>query len=156
MRRKKVNIGDVFIIPLKENRYGYGQVVSKGSFFKTFIAFNFITDEKITNIQEILSKNVIILIRSNLVFIEDGYWAVLGNAELPVDLSIPKYYIREGLEDFKLVTAEEVYVRVATEEDLKKYTRNRTYTPGVLEDALNIFAEGKDWKVEFEDIVYAP
>ncbi|MBD7971415.1 Imm26 family immunity protein [Paenibacillus gallinarum] len=27
----KINIGDIFIIPLKENRYGYGQVVEFGA-----------------------------------------------------------------------------------------------------------------------------
>ncbi|MFD2703053.1 hypothetical protein ACFSVM_21710 [Paenibacillus shunpengii] len=44
----------------------------------------------------------------------------MGNAELPVDLALPEYYIREGLDDSELVTAEEDYVRIATEEDLKK------------------------------------
>ncbi|WDH97756.1 Imm26 family immunity protein [Paenibacillus urinalis] len=156
MRKKKVNIGDVFVIPIKENRYGYGQVVLFGSFFKIFIAFDFITDEKITDIKEILSKDIIILIRSNLVFIEDGYWTILGNAELPVDLALPEYYIREGLDDSELVTAEEDYVRIATEEDLKKYSINATYTPGVLEDILNAIVDGEDWKEEYGDVVYKP
>ncbi|OMC69162.1 hypothetical protein BK126_15470 [Paenibacillus sp. FSL H7-0326] len=76
MRKKKVNIGDVFVIPLKENRYGYGQVVSFG----------------------------ILLVRSNLVYIEKGYWKVLGNAGVPSNINIPKYYIRDGLDHFEVVT----------------------------------------------------
>lgn len=71
-------------------------------------------------------------------------------------LNIPKYYIRDGLDHFEVVTPNENYVRIATEEDLKKYTRNATYTPGVLEEILNAIVDGTDWKEEYGDVVYKP
>ena len=152
----KINIGDIFIIPLKENRYGYGQVVEFGAFYQTMIAFDFITHEKVSNIQEILSKDIVFFIRTNTAFIEKGYWNVLGSAELPANLNMPKYYIRNGLDDFEVVTASEEFVRIATEVDMNAYSNNSTFTPGWLEDALNDMVDEQDWEEEYEDIIYKP
>lgn len=156
MRKKKVNIGDVFTIPLNENRYGYGQVVEIGEMYDILIAFDYISRDKILDVQEILSKDIVFLLRTTIVYIEDGYWDVIGNADLPTDLNVPKYYIRDGLNDFEVVTASEHFVRIATEEDLNKYSENIAYSAGFLEDALNATLDTQNWKTLFKEMIYKP
>ena len=156
MRKKKVNIGDIFTISLDENRYGYGQVVEIGEMYDILIAFDFISCDKILDVQEILSKDIVFLLRTTIVNIDDGYWDVIGNADLPTDLNIPKYYIRDGLDDFEVVTASEHFVRIATKEDLNKYSENIAYSAGYLEDALNAILDTQNWKTLFKEIIYKP
>lgn len=145
MPRKKVikaKVGDVFAIPIENNQYGFGQIISNASLFNNlYILFDYIT-EGIPDINNILNKPILAIAHLDNGSIEDGDWTVISNEKVVLKkIKYPNYLIDGDFdENFKLKKIVKKYdgefIREATEQDLRELNRHRSYTSNVFDNII--------------------
>lgn len=92
-RGAKLQTGDVFTIPLDENRIGVGQVVATylddGYYFAVFDA-TFPPDTSL-DLDSLVREPIAFLTLSLDALIHAGHWVVVGRAPVTDDLPLPAY-----------------------------------------------------------------
>jgi ribosomal protein S17 len=136
-RRKKseiqVAIGDVFAIPLREDKFSYGQVVGGGN-PKTFVIYD-ITSEIHPEVNDIVNRRIIILTHTVDVAIEDGDWILIGKSEVPNGIVFPQYLV-DTPEGYYITNFEGQLLRPATEHEKENLSTRKSISPSILEDAV--------------------
>lgn len=148
----KVNVGDIFAIRINAKMYSYGQVVTQGETDDSMIVYD-ITSEKHPTLEEIISRPIIFFINTMDMYIENGNWAIIGNAKVPKDLKFPKYIV-ETLSGYKVVSHTDEILGKANESQIRDLKFFTSYSPIVLEDAVKAKYGNGEWYAELDNLVY--
>ena len=143
--------GEVFAIPVDEERVGFGQVVPHPYAFYVII-FQRITERPVdVSLAELVQDEIALFGQTSDVSLEHGEWKVVGKVPDFQELPRPYYHVyREGkdvLEDF-----EGNYVRDATMEDTRYYESRTSHSPDLFAQALKALHGIDPWEAEFEQI----
>lgn len=131
--------GDIFRIRLDERYFGYGQVVSDPKDdLPLYALFDICSGTELT-LDEIVSKDIIVLAHSMDVKITSGLWKVIGNREVSNDMPIPLFRVEHAQQGWLLMDHEGNILRRAKPEDLKDAKRKKAFSPAALEYALKAY-----------------
>lgn len=148
-----VKIGDVFYVKINgEERYGYGQVVSLGGTSDCIVIFDK-TSLNHPAIEEIVKNPIIFLAQTVSVKIEDGDWGILGNIDIPNDLTFPEY-ICETLNGKIILNHKGESVREASIDELGTLKTLKSCSPAIVEDAVNSKFGSEDWYPYLDNLLY--
>lgn len=119
-----------------------------------FIIFD-IASEQNKSLKEIVKSPILFMINSVNNKLEDGEWLILGNEEIPESLSL-KNYIAETLDGYVVLDPGGKGIREATEDDIKNLTTLVSYSPSIIERAIQAkFGDG-EWEHYLDEILYKP
>lgn len=153
-KKIKVSLGDVFAIPVNGNTYSYGQLVYRGATSDVFIIFDMATEQS-KSLKEIVKSPILFMVNSVDIKLEDGEWLILGKEEIPESLSL-KNYIAETLDGYVVLDPGGKGIREATEADIKNLTTLTSYSPFVIERAIQArFGDG-EWEDYLDELLYKP
>lgn len=131
--------GDVFKIHLDEGHIGYGQVVSEPKADLPLYALFDICSQAELSLEEIVSKDIIVLAHSMDVKITSGQWKVVGNREVSNGMPIPLFRVEHAQQGWLLMDHEGNILRRAKPEELEDAKRKRAFSPAALEYALKAY-----------------
>lgn len=155
VRRKKtdikVKVGDVFVIPLTENKFSYGQVIGVED-LKTYIIFD-TTAESHPEIYDIVSKKIIFFAHTVDVSIEDGDWIIIGNSEIPEGIVFPEYVV-DTSNGYYVTNFEGVLLRPATDIEKETLSTHKSISPSILEDAVKAYYGFEEWYPYLDKLKY--
>jgi hypothetical protein len=94
MKRQKWTIGSIVKIPLKSEKFGYGQLLDKNS-----IAIFKIRTERELEISEIVEKEILFIVAIYNDIISSGRWQKIAKVELKSEFEkLPFEFIQDELE----------------------------------------------------------
>lgn len=156
MRKKKVNykIGDIFRIPLDENKYGYGQVVLMVTGYHYGIIYDFVTEIPLDDFST--NKPIALFMSTSFLALEEGDWEIIGNKKVP-EIKFPTYK-QETLDDgFRIIDNEcNVIDENPTEDQIENAIELATYSSSAVVDAINQKYIYGSWDSVYDDLIYKP
>jgi hypothetical protein len=128
-KKVKYKVGDVFLIPLENGRYGVGRILIN------YMAVVFIEMYSITPINDVLEFDFKEALKEKPIskrwcydtFLKKGIWTIIDNKPVEGDIDIPyfvsrndenKPYIKKGTSEPLQTTGERIYIQ---EEDIHNY-----------------------------------
>lgn len=99
----KIQVGDVFLIPLGNDQYGVGQVLAR--YQQTELYYMCAYDELIhgphqnVSIADCSLDSLLFLVFTFDAIIADGGWPVIGNTKPPSDVPFPTYKVIQAGEE---------------------------------------------------------
>lgn len=154
-RRKKseiaVTIGDVFAIPLGENKFGYGQVVG-GGHPKAYIIYD-VTAVTHPEINDIVSSKIVFFTHTVDVPIEEGDWILIGNTDVPYGILFPEYVV-DTPNGYYVTDFKGNLIRHATENEKEILNTRKSISPAILEDAVKAQYGFEEWYPYLEKLKY--
>jgi hypothetical protein len=153
-RKKKINVkaGDVFSITVDNKKKAFGQVVHQGSTSDCIIIFD-ITDTEIPSLQMITESPIVFLAYTIDNKLEDGDWEIIGNYNIPNDLSFPNNII-ETLEGSIVIDINRNVLRKATKDDIANLKPPKSYSPAVIEHAVKAKFGDEEWYPYLDNLIY--
>src|SRR3989442_10977435 len=92
MKRAKLSVGDVFSLPIDEDRVGLGQIVAtygKDAYY--FAVFDAVSAPDSIDVDVVLDHRVIFLMLSLDAKLAAGHWRVVGNRPVRPDMPLPAF-----------------------------------------------------------------
>lgn len=155
MKKKKnsiiASVGDIFAIPIGENKHGYGQIVGEG-YTKTYVIYD-IVSEAHPELNKITSSKIIFLTHTVDVPIEDGDWILLGNAEIPTNINFPKYKV-DTPDGYYVTDYRGELISPASEEEISNLGTRKSISPSILEDAVKAKYGFGEWYKYLDNLIY--
>lgn len=157
-RRLKLQVGDVFSVPIDDSRVGYGQIVetwgqSGGQFYFAVFDGVYPRDQE-PDIEAVLSSPVLLLALSMDALLVHGHWQVCGNARVNRD-RIPWPAYKEGVSPpgtFDVVDASGERRRRATEDEAMRLPFRTVVAPIRVEKAFRALSGTEDWDDVYESL----
>ncbi len=160
-KRFKLNVGDIFTIPLAENEVGFGQIIcfprTKDVFimvvFDAKIAFSY---TKEYNMEEIVTSKILFLGYSTDAKLYHKDWEVIGNYTSNISAIVMPYH-RLGTPpgDIYLTNYKSERVCEIDEETFNKLNYLTNYAPIRYENALKAYFGLQEWKEEdYDKLLY--
>lgn len=157
MIRRRLQVGDIFTIPLDDTRAGMGQVVARGDVRGEYFVAVFepaFPLAAMPNIREAARLTVALLGLTSIERLKSGEWRVMGNAPVADDMPFPAYKVSLGRGDNLFVedyTGLKRRPSVGAEADLLPF---RTYSsPALLENAFRARHGLLPWDDSYEAIL---
>jgi len=152
----KVTVGDVFQIPIDDNRVGYGQVVLRPEKPVLFICVFAATTrpDQLPNIDEIIGSDILLAGNTFDAKFNHGHWTIVGNRTSNLTtIALPNY--KSGMGDTAIVEAIDRSRRRPASKEEEHSLPFRTYTaPMNFELALKAIAGVGEWLREYDDLKY--
>lgn len=153
MKKKlKVNIGDIFQIPLVNNRYAYGQVIAKGKVCDWVVVFD-CTSMDTTDLSVIANSQIIFLIATVLVKLEDGLWKIIGNFQIQTDIIFKQYIFGTGNEIYLMDHLGNVGAALP-ENQSHNYQNLSSFSPKIVETVAKAKFDGGEWFPYLNKLIY--
>ena len=159
MKRIRVKVGDVCAIPLGNGYYAYAHSID--DVIKDGRAHYYVIYDHLSNIfpelQELTKNNIIVLICTVDVFIENHSWPLVGNIAPPSGITIPNYIVnrfKDGNEQIMVVDHHGKYLREATIDDKRNLSYQSSFSPIVLEDVAKYKLLGKGRYLPYMDKIF--
>ncbi len=155
MSTKRLQLGDVFTIPLDEARVGFGQVVAKyhdeGYYFAIFDhAYG---RSALPAIHDVVSGPIAFLALSFDGKVYAGQWQVIGSAPVRKDLPLPAYKESVGTPDqIDVVDYSGQRRRRAAARELDVLPNRKFVAPVRLEKALRARHGLEPWSERYDDL----
>jgi hypothetical protein len=151
-KRIKTKIGDVFLIPLAENRFGIGQVSASWEGELYIVIFETVYTSTQVNADEILGKRPILAALSLDALIWNGQWPIIGSITSNLsDLPHPTYKVNEGHIVF-VESRDRLTSRPATSEEERILKFRTVVAPIRLENALKAYHGIGEWQPRFDEL----
>jgi Immunity protein 26 len=155
-RRLKLRVGDVFSIPVDDDRVGYGQIVSTwgesgGQFYFAVFDGAYPSDEE-PDFEAVLANPVILLALSMDALLVHGHWQVFGNAEVDLD-RIPWPAYKEGVSPpgaFDVVDASGQRRRSAADDEAARLPFRTVVAPIRVEKAFRALNGTEPWDEAYD------
>lgn len=149
MKRRLQN-GDVFSIPIAEDKFGYGQVIVKGSVFYIVVFRG--TSPDVGGVSDALGSEIELCGWTLDGLIHVGHWVVLGNFEIRrQSVPMPSYKVLINGEFF-VESFDKSERRVATSNEVDFLDYRSTIAPIIFEDAIKSTCGHAPWEDLFESI----
>lgn len=155
-RRLKLRVGDVFSVPVDDNRVGYGQIAatwgeSGGQFY--FAVFDGVhpRDEK-PDLDGVLAEPLILLALSMDALLVHDHWQVVGHGQVDDD-RIPWPAYKEGVlppGTFEVVDYAGRRRRLASEDEVESLPFRTVVAPIRVEKALRGLVGTEPWDEAYE------
>ncbi len=113
-----------------------------------------ITSDKHPSLEKIINKPIIFFIHTVDTEIEDGIWSVIGNTNIPKNITFPKY-ITETLEGFEVLSHKGKVLGIANKNQISSLKHLTSYSPKVLEDAVKARYGDGEWYSELDKLLYS-
>jgi hypothetical protein len=158
-KRFKLNVGDIFTIPLGNGEFGIGQIVCFPNTKDVFIMIVF--DYKAKDYDE---SNIAIAVKSAILFL--GYstdarlyhenWVIIGNSIDQLDkVAMPFYRLGTPPDEIYLINYKSERVKAITEVEFDMLGHLTSYAPIRFENALKAHFELKEWDSQnYDKILY--
>jgi len=155
MSRFKLEVGDVFSVPIDDSRVGVGQVVAAyGKSAEYFAIFDAVApDPASIDIDQALRARVIFLALSNDAKLYARHWIVVGNRPVAEDMPLPAWrevFSIEGRVD--VVDYSGTRRRSAHESEAELLADRKFVAPMLLEDALRAKHGLEPWREYYSDM----
>jgi len=153
--RFKLNVGDVFSVPIDDSRVGVGQVVATyGRSAEYFAIFDAVApDPASIDIDRAIEARVMFLALSNDAKLHAGHWTVVGNRPVAEDMPLPAWrevFTTEGRVD--VVDYSGQRRRPAQESETEILPDRELFAPALLEDALRAKHGLEPWLDYYSDM----
>lgn len=132
-KKFKICVGTVIAIPIDNKRFAYGQIIADTK-PECYIIFDYISNEY-PDINELVSKKIIMLTYTVGTFIENGDWIIIGNVEPSGNIVIPEYIV-DTLDGVMVVDCRRNIIRKASESDMTLLGTHKSVSPKVLDMAV--------------------
>ena len=149
-RKKKVKVGDVFIINT-DNGKCYGQIVADG-IDKCFVIYDVLTNEIIVAEQAVKAPIVFLTFTIDDL-IEEGRWQVIGNTGVPKSIVFPIFKV-DTSHGYMLTDHQGNYLRRASDTEVNELRYHESVSPALLEHAVQAKFGGGKWENYFDEIIY--
>ena len=98
MKRHRIKVGAILIIPLADNKFGYGRILEKSS----VAIYDYVSYVVQNDIGEIIEKPILFIIAVYDDVIKSGRWKIIGHKELENNLKrLPLKFIQDELKPEK-------------------------------------------------------
>lgn len=155
MSRKPISIGDVFSVPIDEERVGFGQVVgsykNEAHYFAVFETAY--PSDVVATASEVLTDKLAFLALSFDAKLAAGHWKIIANAPVAEGLPLPAYKEAVGSPDVVHVVDYSGERRRRASADEEWMLRNRKFVAPVrLEKALRALHGVEPWQEMFDEL----
>ncbi len=155
MARTRIKVGDVFTLPLDDERLGFGQVVAKykkdGYYFAIFDRAY--SRSALPSASKVIMDRVAFLALSLDAKIFAGHWQIVGNEPVAPDLPMPAYKETVGTPDrVDVVDYSGAQRRRATADEAELLPYQTIVSPAVLEKALRAKHGLEPWHEIFDKL----
>lgn len=155
MSRFKLNLGDIFSVPIDDSRVGVGQVVATyGKSAEYFAIFDVVApDPASIDIDQAIQGRVMFLALSNDAKLHAGHWTVVGNRPVAEDMPLPAWrevFPAEGRVD--VVDYSGQHRRPAQDAEPEVLPDRELFAPALLEDALRAKHGLQPWLDYYSDM----
>jgi hypothetical protein len=156
--RLRLNVGDVFSIPVDDDRVGYGQIVapwgeSGGHFY--FAVFDGVYPaESAPDLDTVLSERLVLLALSLDALLVHRHWKVLAHREVDAS-AIPWPAYKEGVSPpgaFDVVDASGRRRRPASNEEAARLPFRTVVAPIRIEKALRALNGTEPWHDVYDEL----
>lgn len=165
VRKKRIKpiVGDVFTFKLENGLNCFGQIVAPGPDEyrdQLYVLYDFASFEQ-PPVSEIVKKPILAI--ANLVGgdIEDGYWTIIGNEEIPVSLIVLPDYVISDERGPVVLRYDGTFIRTSTIEEQMLAVDNKipnlrswTSSTGGFEQIANDWFNGGEFNRYFEDMLF--
>lgn len=158
-KRFKLNVGNVFTIPLGNGEFGFGQIVIFPKFKSEFIMCVFDIKEKnydVISVEKICNSPILFLGYSTDAKLYHKDWEVIGNYTSNISAIVMPYH-RLGTPpgDIYLTNYKSERVCEIDEETFNKLNYLTNYAPIRYENALKAYFGLQEWKEEdYDKLLY--
>jgi hypothetical protein len=157
------SVGDIFQIPIDENRVGFGQIVARklGPNPDLVIVFDFADSPSVEyspdELKQIVEKPILLVANTFDVLIKNGSWKKIGNLESQL-ARVPLPCYKSGSGHFGRVAVESYdgkKRRIASREEIASLDNRNSVGPIRLEKALKAKYGLIPWTSSFDKISLA-
>lgn len=154
-RRKRLQVGEVFTIPLDDERVGYGQIVSaQGQGHYYFAVFEgAYPREQTPDLDAVLEGGLALLALSLDALLYHDHWQIV--AERPVNSAMPWPAYKEGVSPpgtFEVVDHTGERRRKATQAEAEMLPFRAVVAPIRVEKALRALHGLEDWDDAYDEL----
>lgn len=159
--KRRFSVGDVFTVPVEDDRVGYGQIVdewgeSGGHFY--FAIFDGVYPRgDVVDLDEVLSRPVVILALSMDPLLLHEHWQVVDHRDVVEGLPWPAY--KEGVSPpgaFEVVDFTGSLRRPATEDEVEQLPFRSVVAPVRLEKAFQALHGVGEWNAAYDALRPVP
>ncbi len=152
----RLNVGDVFIVPVGDGRAGVGQIVARyggaGYYFAIFEAVLSLEDAR-AHARQALGQPILFVALSLDGKLHAGHWTVVDHAPVGDDLPLPAYKVAVGTpENVEVVDFTGDRRRPASKVETELLPYRKTVAPVRLEKALRAWLGLAPWLEAFEEL----
>lgn len=154
-RRKRLRAGDVFTIPLDDERVGYGQIVhSSGHGHYYFAVFEeAYSRREEPDLEAVIAGRLALLALSLDALLYHGHWRVVGHREVdPQELPWPAYKEAVSPDSFQVVDYTGERGREATTTEAEQLPFRAVVAPIVVEDAFKALHGLAEWEDVYDKL----
>ena len=158
-RRKRLRVGDVFTIPIDDERVGYGQVVhdfGQGHYYFVVFKEAFARDEE-PELDAVLAGRLALLALSLDALLYHDHWQVVGHRGVnPERLPLPAY--KEGVSPgkYEVVDYTGERRRDAAAAEVDELPFRAVVAPIRVEKALRALHGLEDWNEAYDELRPVP
>jgi Immunity protein 26 len=149
-RKFKINIGDVFTVPLSDDQSCYGQVLGIRHPIYYLAAFDALVPSGNSKIKDISTAKILFLGAFINPFKVRPTWLMVGNTQARNETGFPAHRILSG-GNYYVETWDGSHRRLATEEEVALLDNSITCSAAVLESALKAHFGLGEWEPKFHD-----
>lgn len=154
-RRKRLRVGDVFTVPLDEERVGYGQIVyssGHGNYYFAIFEEAHLRDEE-PDLEEVVAGRLALLALSLDALLYHDHWQLVGHREVDADrLPWPAYKEAIAPGSFQIVDYTGQRGREATPGEVEMLPFRTVVAPIVVEDAYKALHGLADWDEAYDKL----
>ncbi len=159
MAKFKLNVGDIFTIPLSNNQVGFGQIVNfpitKDCFI--MVVFDYRQDLKhVVDLANISSSPILFLGYSLDAKLYHNSWSVIGNLiENISQIVLPYHKLGISPNDMSITDYKGKILREATANEFARLSYQTIISPIRYENALKAFYKFKEWNMaDYDNLLY--
>jgi len=154
----RLKVGDVFTIPIDENRLGLGQIINKPNKDSLIIVvYDFSFDKEIIPSLNGLEEYKILLLGQTLdAKLYHKHWIVIGNNDKNItSIYLPYYKLGTPPKDIYIVNFKGETLRRATIHEFNTLNYQSIVAPVRYENALKAHFNLLNWDDIYDDLLYS-
>lgn len=152
----KLKVGDVFTIPISDEKTGFGQIVkipNKSNFI--IVVFTQVYSGKDwPSVDEIINDEILFLGYTMDALLYHKYWNIIGNDVSNLSKIKLPYFKLGTPPDMKIVNFKGDSVRKASKEEFDNLEYETVAAPVRYENALKAYYKLGDWKDDYDELLY--
>lgn len=152
----KLKVGDIFTIPISDEKTGFGQIIiipSKSNFI--IVVFEKVyTGRDWPNVKEIIEDKILFLGYTMDAKLYHNHWQIIGNETSNLDRIKLPYYKLGTPPDCKLVDYKGKVIGKIGKDKFQKLEYKTVLAPIEYELALKAYYKLGEWEEEFSQFIY--
>ncbi len=158
-KKLRLNVGDIFTIPLGNGEMGFGQIVSFPRSKDVFIMIVF--DQKMSenenyDIDKIIKSDILFLGYTTDAKLYHKHWNIIDNSNTNIaSIVMPYYRLGTPPHEIYLINYKSECICKVSEEEFNQLDYLTNYAPIRYENALKAFYKLQEWKAgDYNQLLY--